>query len=238
MVWILPCASETTIPLNFEANIRYLKDYFAEHPELEAKYAHFGQYVNRTAMKFHREPGTRYNRSSDPFGPVEEQEWPTVYKTELTNKRFGTLKSLLDMGGRGTELVVDAALREIIERIDPDIHQFRSVRITTKHDEDFPGQYFVMIIGRFIDSFSPEQSNPEHFKGEFDPANDRHQYSSLFATISPSSFAFSRAAFGSAHLWRERCLWTPNVLVSNELRDAIKAAGLKTPTLYEATEVV
>lgn len=237
MVWMLTGTGSTTIPLNFEANIKYLKDHYADHPELGAKYAHFGQYVNRTAMKFYREPGTRYSRSSDPFGPVEDHEWPTVYKTDLTNKRFGTLKSLLDMGGGGTDLVVDASLRDIIERLDPGIHQFRPVRITTKHDEDFPGRYFFMMIGRFIDSFSPDLSHPEHFKGEFDPVDDRHRYSSLFGSTFPSSFAFSRAAFGTAHLWREKCLWMPNVFVSDELRDAIKAAGLKTLTLYEATEV-
>lgn len=99
MVWILTGTGATTIPLNFEANIKYLKDYFSDHPELKAKYAHYGQYVSHTKQKFYLEPGTRWDMSTDPFGPVEEHEWPTVYKTDLANKRFGTLKSLLDMGG-------------------------------------------------------------------------------------------------------------------------------------------
>ncbi|NJM83197.1 MAG: hypothetical protein HC844_12535 [Tabrizicola sp.] len=133
--------------------------------------------------------------------------------------------------------MVDAAMRDIIELLDPGIHQFRPVRITTKHDEDFPGKHFSMMIGRFIDSFSPQHSDAEHFRVEFDSINKHQQYFSLSADRSPSSLAFSRTAFHGAHLWRERCLWMPNVLISNELRDAIKAAGLKTPTLYKATEV-
>jgi hypothetical protein len=237
MVWMFTGTGTTTIPLNFEANIKYLKDYFANHTELHTKHAHFGQYISHTMMKFYWEPGTRYDISSDPFGPVEEHEWPIVYKTDLTKKRFGTLTSLLDMGGSGEHLVVDAELREIIERLDPGTHQFHPVRIATKHNEDFPGQYYSMLIGRFANSFSPENSDTEHFREEFDSVNKHQQYFSLSARHSPSSLAFSRAAFPAAHLWREKRLRMPNVIISHELRDAIKAAGLKTPTLYKATEV-
>lgn len=238
MVWILKGTGATTIPLNFDANDKILVEYYANHPELKAKYAHSGQYVLQISMKFYQEPGTRYSISSDPFGPIAEHEWPTACKTELTSKRFGTLKSLLDMSGFGEKLIVDAALQDIIEQLDPGIHQFRPVRITTKHDEDFPGQYFYMRIGRFIDSFSPEHSNPEYFRGEFDSINKHQQYFSSFSGRSPSSsLAFSRTALHGAHLWREKCLRIPNVFVSDELRNAIKAAGLKTPTLYKATEV-
>ncbi len=232
MVWAI-VGPNTTIPLHAEAQNQNLKDYYASHPELKAKYGNVHRYINRTLLKFYEERGIRYDRESDPISSLEDHEWPTEFKTNLSIEKLEKLKSLLDMRGGGTMLVVDEALKNIIENLEPEVHRFRAVRLTTWDNQDFPRKFFTLLIGQFVDSFSPQNSDSTIYNGEFDTINNRQRYSSIGGT----GLAFSREAFGAAHLWREKCLWMPGVFLSNELRDAIKDSGLKITSVYQMKEV-
>lgn len=237
MVWGFS-GSGTTVPLVGDARNRHLHDYYNAHPEIVEKYDNnVHAYIHQTSLKFSEEPGTQYVRESDPFGPIEDHEWPVEFQTNLSNEKFGKLKSLLDMRGGGSMLVVDQALKDIIEGLEPDVHQFRPVRLTTAFDEEFPERYYTLLIGQFLDSFSPEDSDSEMFTEKFDPINNRKLYFTMGGKETCAVLAMSRSVFGGAHLWREKCLNDPSFLLSKELRDAIRAAGLKVPPMYRMKEV-
>jgi hypothetical protein len=155
----------------------------------------------------------------------------------VVSSRYATLKSLLDMGGGGELLVVDQALKDVIERLDPGVHQFRPVRLTGELGDEIPRPFYTLLIGQFLESFSPEKSVPGSFKSEFSTFNNHQRYRSTIVTERSKGLAFSRAAFGGRHLWREKYLTTPRVICSDEFRAAVKAAKLKIPSFFQMTEV-
>lgn len=237
MVWGFQ-GTGTTLPLKDKENHLSLKEYYAAHPELEKKHRNVFGYINATIRKFYLAPGTRYDRESDPITPPSDHEWPTEFRTTWPTPTYAKVKSLLDMDGAAGVLVVDHALKGVIDDLEPDVHRFRPVKLTTWYAEEFPGEFFTLLIGQFIDSFSAQESDPEAFQSEFSTLNNRNSYTSMGGKERCARLAFSRTAFGGAHLWRERCLRTPNVFFSNDLRAAISKADLKVPPLYQMKEVV
>jgi hypothetical protein len=120
-------------------------------------------------------------------------------------------------------LAVDAALKEIIETLEPGVHQFWPLRITLPNGKEFPGPYYGMVIRRFIDSFVPEQSIT---------ANPPSPGSESFFTKGPTkkdygNLTVSKRVVGGAHLWRERRLLMPSVFFSDELQAEITRQGLR-----------
>ena len=160
------------------------------------------------------------------FRAVEENEWPREYRI---NRRYPRLGSFMQI--TGMLLVVDVALKELIEKLEPGIHQFRPIRMSYKPEELHPGEFFTMMIGTFLTSFDPQQS--EEFK------NIGGCYrSNYFNQINASKLAMKRLQFLNCHLWRERELKTPEFFVSDTLQDEIRRAGLLMPDMYRMKEVL
>lgn len=129
-------------------------------------------------------------------------------------------------------LAADDRLKGIIERLDPGVHRFWPLKIVMPRGIDYPAPYFGMLIGRFLDSFSPEQSDPEAFqasRGLFHVSIDQK---AVFARL-----AYSGHLIGSAHLWRERRMLTPEVMMSDELQAAIGEAGLRLPKHFKVSVI-
>ena len=235
MVWGFTGQTWSTVPLSSDNQHLNLKEYYAAHPELHSKYRNFHAYVNQTMLKLSEPVGHRRNSYDDPLTPIEDHEWPTEFRTMVAKEKAGRLKSLLDMSGSGKWLVADQSLKELIERFEPGVHQFRPVRVTS-WGTDFPGdsQFYTLLIDQFIDSFSPKQSDPDSFTDRPDSLNDQRAYTGW---RNYDRIALSRAVFGGAHLWREKCVRRPTFFMSDELRKAIKEAGLKTPPFVKMKEV-
>ena len=147
------------------------------------------------------------------LGPLEPHERPLEFRMVEARK---SPASLLLLTGR--LLAVDAPLKEIIETLEPGVHQFWPLRITQS-----TGQYYGMVIRRFLDSFVPEQSDVLDSGGP----------SSFFAK-SPTkkdyaNVTLSKSAVAGAHLWRERRLFRPGVYLSDDLQAEIARRGLRMP---------
>ena len=54
---------------------------------------------------------------------------------------------------------VSETLRDIVEDLEPGVHQFWPIEITTP-DGPYPGKYFGLAIGRSIKSFSEDDTDP------------------------------------------------------------------------------
>jgi hypothetical protein len=213
-----------------------LKNYFKnEMPnEEKALFVENGWFYASYAMsKFAHDPGKQMP-DYPPFTPIEPHEAPNRF---VLQKKYLSLGSLINTESR--ILAVDEPLKDIIERFEPGVHSFFPLEISMPYRENYqtyfenyPKQFFILAIGQYIDSFSPEQSDPGVWKemrpGHFQYVDDEKSMSGL---------ALSKHAFGSAHLWRERRMAIPLICFSDQMMAEITAAGLRLPKRYRLKEL-
>lgn len=168
--------------------------------------------------------GTISRKFTEEGGELSEpHQRPSEFRLDESRKSLGSLLLLTNR-----LLAVDAKLQEIIERLDPGVHQFWPLRMTQKKGEEYPVAYFGMIIRRFIDSFVPGQS--AGYEGS--------EESNFFSTIDPTKkgygdLAVSKGVVSGRHLWRERRLKRPNILFSDELQAEMTRQGLRIPKHHQ-----
>jgi hypothetical protein len=96
---------------------------------------HAASYVYYAAENLISEPGLK-RPDLPPFGPFAADEAPKRFETE---KIYKTLGSLIVLNGR--VLAADATLKEIIERFEPDVHNFSPLEIVMPKKIVYPKQY-------------------------------------------------------------------------------------------------
>ncbi|NPV23608.1 imm11 family protein [Bradyrhizobium aeschynomenes] len=168
---------------------------------------------------------------TEDLGPIAPHERPSEFRMREARKSLGSLIILTNR-----LLAVDATLKEIIEALEPGVHQFWPLRITLPKGQDFAGQHHGMIIGRFLDSFLPEQSDVGQATGAEGEVFD------LYHAKGPtkkdcSNLTVSNSAAAGAHLWRERRLSRPNLLFSDGLQAEIARRGLRIPKHHQLKAV-
>ena len=185
-------------------------------------------YMSHVAHKFHFERGSKYG-DHPPVGPIEDHEWPNWFETE---KRYSLIGSLLHLNSQ--VVAVDDTLKSIIERLDPGVHLFSPLRITMPKGEVYPKLFHVMVIGRFLESFVVEKSEEGSFRNSETPG---YYFSRGQLKQYMSGLAMSQDAIGSAHIWRERKLLSPDLFISDVLQNEISMAGLRIPKHWQLKEV-
>ena len=167
-----------------------------------------------------------YSKFSNKFakdaGPLKLHECPTEFRTVVTYKSLGSFIKLTNR-----LMAVDEPLKEIIEALEPDVHQFWPIRITMPKDKEYPVPYYGLVIRRFLDSFVPEQSVKEAWR-----EMDGSYFVRMPSRQTYSGLAMSQAAIGNVHLWRERNLLNPEVLFSDALQAEIDRRALRIPKHY------
>ncbi len=182
-------------------------------------------YVAHVNKKFGMEIGS----ITDKFVPIEPllpHEWPDIYQTAETPKKLGAF--IVTDGGL---FLVEERLKALLDQMEPGIHDFRPVRIVMPRGKDYPLAYYAIRIGNFRDSFRPELSESDSLFGAPDNYT-AHPNKKAFAGV-----AMSMERIGSAHLWQERTLTSPQVCMSDQLYDAIVKAGLSMMKHYKMKSV-
>lgn len=187
-------------------------------------------YVSYVAGKLIGEIGTKKGPDYPPFDAIAAHEPPRSFMLARGGKAIG---SLFTPGDR--ILVVEEALKAIIERLEPGVHQFFPISIKRRNGEQYPNSYYILVIGQYFDSFSREKSldgsfrdyGPEYPNSYEPPRND--------ATI--KGLAFVKAKFGNAHLWRDRSFKEWLTCFSDELISEAAKADLHLPKHYRMMEV-
>jgi hypothetical protein len=184
-------------------------------------------YMGYAVQKLVSEAGASGGPDYPPFSPIEPQEPPPSFTAE---KRYTSLGSLIKLNDR--ILALDDALKTIIERLEPGMHQFFPIDLLMPRGDFFPKAYHVLFIGQYHDSFSPENSKEGSWRKNGD-------YGYLFEKSGKgvSGLAFSKSIFGGSHLWRERSLRGGVTCFSDELEAEIGDAGLRIPKHYRMKEV-
>ena len=217
-----------------------LKAYFAEQtPEVQKELFdwvdHGGSgavhsYPSYVSGKFISEVGTRENVYTPPFTPIRPHEPPVSFDIVRGGKSLASLIAL-----NNGILAVDEALKEVIERLEPGIHQFFPIEIKLRRGKVYPESYYILVIGRYFDSFSPEDSSKYSWRDYAPKYPHVYRYEETKNGI--SGLAMFKDVFGSAHLWRERNFTNILTCFSDELQAAIAEAGLRIPKHYRMKEV-
>ena len=214
--------------------------YFESLPqEAKAVFGGFAGYALFATKKFLEEIGT-ISGGPPPLTPIEPHEIPHTFRTKSS---YSNLASLIMLPNR--LLAVDQQLKEIIERLEPGVHQFFPIQITMPRERAYPKPYFLLVIGQFLEGFRPEQSPPEVLDKNYRLTCWRRTDWSdkLVFVLEIDSFccphlAFSRSAIGGAHLWRERRALMNNILISDALQAEIAAAKLRIWKHWRVKEVL
>lgn len=188
------------------------------------------RYPYYVSEKMISEIGTKIALELPPTAAVQPHEAPTSFFTEKSYEKLGSLIMFNDR-----IIAVNEAMKSVIEGLEPGVHQFFPIDIMMPKERTFPDRYYTLVIGQYIDSFVPEQSNPEIFE---EKSVKPGYYSHKHNKAGVNGLALSRAKFEGAHLWRERYLggeWL--TCFSDELKVAIEEAGLRTPPLHQMIEV-
>lgn len=189
-----------------------LSDFFDNTMPAEQKvlFDDVSLYIFYVSQNFKNEPGVRRS-GLPPFGPIAAHEAPKRFETE---KSYSSLGSLIKLTSQ--ILAVDEFLKDLIEGIEPNTHHFFPIEIVMPRKRIYPKKYFVMAIGQYLDSFSPEQSDPASWR-----RNGVRHYIIEETKKAMSGIALSKRALGSAHLWRERSITNPLVCFSDQFKSEI-----------------
>lgn len=189
--------------------------------------AHF--YPGYVASKFWTEIGacSGGGESNPPVTPIKDHEPPRFLQTFVGKGQLGAFM------GAGIYLV-NEALKAIIERLEPQMHQFFPIEIRTPHNKIkiYPEPYYIIVISQYLDSFSAEKSDKESWS-----YNGLDEYFHKETNAGIAGLALSKAKFGNAHLWKERGMSFRLICLSNELQAEIAEAGLRFPKHYKMKEV-
>ena len=185
-------------------------------------------YVLHVYYKLSKDPAKRWH-DEPPFRPIEENEWPTEFALE---KRRDSLAAIMSIG---LVLLVEETLKDIIERLEPGVHQFRPITISMPRGAVYPVQYYTMVIGQWLGSFVPELSDPECFSGDGKRSSFHVKYPETKSNM--AGLSLSAKLFGKSHLWREQELLKPLICISNALHSEIMTAGLRLPKHFQMKEV-
>ncbi|MEP1834639.1 MAG: DUF1629 domain-containing protein [Hyphomonas sp.] len=186
------------------------------------------RYKNFAEAKFKREPGLKLNPYTPPLTPIEPHEVPRCFVTE---KGYSNLGRIVSLGGYFS---VTAQVKEMIERLEPHVHQFYELPINIPRGKTYKENYFLVVIGTFLNSFIPTQEQHESTKNDW-----LGEISGSYIMYKPQirSFKLERSKHEGHHLWRERLLQSNLVCVSDELYEEISAAGLDIPKHAKMVEV-
>ena len=157
---------------------------------------------------------------SNDEGPVDPAMQPRVFQMERGSTNLG---SWLEVTNR--LLMVDEALRTIIERFEPGVHQFWPMEVRGPDGEPLDRQFHALVIRQSRDSLIDEQSDLQRLDQDMDERQPRFAKNTDAAGL--RRVTLRGAAIEGVHLWREHRLATPNILVSDALRTAIKEAKLR-----------
>lgn len=186
-------------------------------------------YAFWVSEKFKREVGSRLTKSAPIFTPVLPHEVPKSFNTVKTYKDLGSLIQLNDR-----IIAVDKIVKSEIEVFEKCVHEFFPIDLVMPGERIQRKEFFILLIGRHIDSFSPEFSQ----KGSYTPYSKLNRsFAFGVSKRDIEALAFVRERFAGAHLWRERCF--PGLLTcfSDELMRRLNELNVDLPPHWQMREV-
>jgi hypothetical protein len=181
----------------------------------------------------------KYNKVSidlcDGTRRIYEEEMPRelrmVEKRELPNM-------FMAYGGMW---IVDASAREIIENLDPGLHQFFSINVQFPDGTSPPGEWFSMNITTVRKTMIDAESAIKHsvtkdqtFTSKSGVTKTKKGHEMFLVDFDAKRITVGPEANEGANLWREKGHQRDLILFSDKLHDALHDAGLTTAKKFRA----
>lgn len=143
----------------------------------------------------------------------------------------------LDENGHGVPdfdrqhcLNVSQRAKELIESVEPGVHQFVPVEYLDKDGSHLEDRY-VLIVGHRIDSLDHDKTTMVLVKGKFwRPPGDLAEMPELipagFDVDAPPKMVFNLSQIDGAHMWCDKHLTSRGVFLSDEFSKVLKHRGL------------
>ncbi|AUQ65763.1 hypothetical protein PhaeoP78_00880 [Phaeobacter inhibens] len=196
-----------------------LKDYYKNEMPDEERAA--------LGLEEHFFPSSVVRKFTMDLGPVKPRECPKEFHAVKAHNKLADL-----IGTENGVFAVSEVFKFLIEELEPGVHQFWPLKIIMPGGQLYPAPYYGIVIGRFLDSFVPEQC-PD---GIWLHKKNR----SLALSTTKKDFLkmpLSRDVFQGAHLWRENRPNYPLLFLSDELRSRVSRANLRLTPIYQLKSV-
>ncbi|NSX55129.1 imm11 family protein [Parasulfitobacter algicola] len=122
--------------------------------------------------------------------------------------------------------IVQKPFRDLIEQLDPGLHQFFPIEVRHRNGTPHDPPCYAINVTETRDSIVDDQSTVDKFVTDPENTDKRIVYFKKDITIDPSKLT-------NIHLWRE-VRYPKSLLMSDELRDALKETGLRMPRCFKA----
>ena len=179
----------------------------------------FGQFFPHGEFENEKSFDPEADKYTLDLGPVSEAMQPRRFNIERGGR---TLAAWIKSVNR-LPLVADE-VRAAIERVEPDVHQFWPMAVVYPNGDRTAHDYHAMVIRQFRDAVIEEKS--EVRKESSPPASRPAFYHGDGTKANVKKITLSAERIGSAHLWRDQRLHSPNIFMSDALQSAIAQTGL------------
>lgn len=128
-------------------------------------------------------------------------------------------------------LMVSAPIMEIVERLEPDVHQFWPIDFRTRGGKVVSDtSYYAMLVLQSRDAFRPEESieGSVFQTGSYSPHWHIHGHKRALL----EGVAIDASATNGAHLWYEPRILSEAYFLSDELGMELKKQGFKLPPKF------
>ena len=181
----------------------------------------------------------RYNKVSIVLGegsrPLSEEEMPRQFRIEEKRE----LPDMF-MASSGKWVVSDAA-RQIIEELDPGLHQFFSIDVQFRDGTAPDGAWYAMNITTLKKEMIDSESAIKHivtkdqtFTSKSGVTKTYKGHEMFLVDFDAKRITVGPDADDGANLWREKGHQRDLILFSDKLHDALQEAGLTTAKKFRA----
>ncbi|WP_208347475.1 imm11 family protein [Pseudaestuariivita rosea] len=155
---------------------------------------------------------------------LQPEEVPSLYKLR---KNPTSLPSYFRVQN-GLQ-IVQKPFRDLIQKMDSRLHQFFPIEIRHRNGTPHDTPCYAINVTETRDSIVDDQSSVEKFVTNPNNTDKRIIEYKKDITVDPSKLS-------DIHLWRE-ARYPGSLLMSDQLRDALKETGLRMPRCFKAKNI-
>jgi hypothetical protein len=162
---------------------------------------------------------------------LNAKEMPTALRLEREPKNMPDV-----FFSDGGVTVCSKAMRELIEQLDPGLHQFIPIEIIHKNGQIDNGGYFIFHVHRKLDTIDDSKTKATMASWTLPDNPKRHGHYLNWGLTKKEDVAVFKERLSKGNLWREKAY--PRIyMMSDALFDAFKEHDMKFFKTQKALEV-
>jgi hypothetical protein len=150
------------------------------------------------------------------------EEFATMIPQFLQSEK--SVKKLADVFGLGACEVISERVKDIIETLEPGIHQFFPVTVLNHLGEAWPGNYYIFRVMTVLSALHVDRSGVKWFKLRYDVPPGKPLYS--LGISNPREYYFNKDRVKGHHFWIHEPDFMNDLFCSQEARSALLSAKI------------